>query len=241
VAASYFGSEADFSRLLGQNASYYLIGRHRPAAKRFVLARSTRIGVQSAFGKTVIVEPNETPPPGTSLIPLPERFLSGGGNSHRGFGLNQAGPRDLKTGFPLGGSALFLNQFEWRLPPPDLPFFANNLSFALFHDVGNVFAKPVDMVKNLLRWRQKNPDLCLHQSTYTQCDFNYMSHAVGVGVHYKTPIGPVRLDFGYNLNPPAFPSFQTVTNEVNGESTATQFVPQRASHFNFFFSIGQAF
>ncbi len=241
VAASYFGSEADFSRILVQNSNYYLIGRHRPAAKRFVLARSTRIGLQSAFGNTVIVEPNETPPASASLIPLPERFLSGGGNSHRGFGLNQAGPRDLKTGFPLGGSALFLNQFEWRLPPPDLPFVGDNLSFALFHDMGNVFAKPSDMANNLLRWRQKNADLCLHQSTYTQCDFNYISHAVGVGVHYKTPIGPIRLDFGYNLNPPAFPSFQTVTNDRNGQSTATQFVPQRASHFNLFFSIGQAF
>ena len=241
VAASYFGSEADFSRILVQNSNYYLFGRHRPAAKRFVLARSTRIGLQSAFGKTVIVEPNETPPANASLIPLPERFLSGGGNSHRGFGLNQAGPRDLKTGFPLGGSALFLNQFEWRLPPPDLPFVGDNLSLALFHDMGNVFAKPSDMANNLLRWRQKNADLCLHQNTYTQCDFNYISHAVGVGVHYKTPIGPIRLDFGYNVNPPAFPSFQTVTNDVNGQSTATQFVPQRASHFNFFFSIGQAF
>ena len=42
-----------------------------------------------------------------------------------------------------------------------------------------------------------------------------VSHAVGIGVHYKTPIGPIRLDFGYNLNPPAFPSFQSVTNTVN--------------------------
>ncbi len=241
VAASYFGSEADFSRILLQNSSYYNIGKNRPPAKRFVFARSTRLGIQNPFGKTVILEPNENPPSGASLIPLPERFLSGGGNSHRGFGLNQAGPRDLKTGFPLGGSALFLNQLELRLPPVDLPYVGNNVSFAVFHDMGNVFAKPADMFDNLFRWHQKNPELCLHQDTSTQCDFNYISHAVGIGVHYKTPIGPVRLDFGYNLNPPAFPSFQTVTNTVNDVSTTTQFVPQRASHFNFFFSIGQAF
>jgi len=134
-----------------------------------------------------------------------------------------------------------LNQLEWRLPPVDLPFVGDNVSFAFFHDMGNVFAKPSDMTSNLLRWRQKNPEVCIHQDTYTQCDFNYISHAVGVGVHYKTPIGPIRLDFGYNLNPPAFPSFSTVTNSVNDTSTQTQFVPQRASHFNFFFSIGQAF
>jgi outer membrane protein insertion porin family len=241
VAASYFGSEADFSRILFQNSTYYTVGKNRPPGKRFVFARSTRVGIQNPFGKTVILEPNENPPIGASLIPLPERFLSGGGNSHRGFGLNQAGPRDLKTGFPLGGSALFLNQLELRLPPVDLPYVGNNISFAVFHDMGNVFAKPADMVDNLLRWRQKDPDLCLHQDTYTQCDFNYVSHAVGLGVHYKTPIGPIRLDFGYNLNPPAFPSFQTVTNTVNDASSSTQFVPQRASHFNFFFSIGQAF
>jgi len=241
VAARYFGSEADFSRILLQNSTYHQFGKNRPPEKRFVFARSTRIGIQNPFGKTVILEPDETPPTDATLIPLPERFLSGGGNSHRGFGLNQAGPRDLKTGFPLGGSALFLNQLELRLPPVDLPYLGNNVSFAVFHDMGNVFAKPADMVDNLFRWRQKDPDLCMHQDTYAQCDFNYVSHAVGVGVHYKTPIGPIRLDFGYNLNPPAFPSFQTVTNTVNDVSSSTQFVPQRASHFNFFFSIGQAF
>ena len=240
VAASFFGSEADFSRTLIQNSNYYLIGKHRPATKRFVLARSTRVGVQIPFGQTVILEPAEllTAPADVNLIPLPERFLSGGGNSHRGFGLNQAGPRDLKTGFPVGGSALFLNQFELRLPPADMPFFGNNLSFALFHDMGNVFPKASDMVDNLFRWRQRNSDLCMHEATYTQCDFNYISHAVGVGLHYKTPIGPIRLDFGYNLNPPKFPSFQTET--VNDQPVDV-FVPQRASHFNFFFSIGQAF
>jgi outer membrane protein insertion porin family len=243
VAGSYFGSEADFSRILVQNASYHAFGKHRPEAKRFVFARSTHVGVQTPFGSTVILEPSEllTAPSGVDLIPLPERFLSGGGNSHRGFGLNQAGPRDLKTGFPVGGSALFLNQLELRLPPADLPFVGDNISFAIFHDMGNVFAKANDMADHLFRWRQKNPDACLHQDTYTQCDFSYISHAVGVGVHYKTPIGPVRFDFGYNLNPPAFPSFNTVINDVNGQSTSTQFVPQRASHFNFFFSIGQAF
>ncbi|HST09546.1 MAG TPA: POTRA domain-containing protein, partial [Terriglobales bacterium] len=241
VAASYFGSEADFSRILFQNSTYHTLGKNRPPGKRFVFARSTRIGIQNPFGETVTIEPDEAPPNGASLIPLPERFLSGGGNSHRGFGLNQAGPRDLKTGFPLGGSALFLNQLELRLPPVDLPYVGNNISFAIFHDMGNVFAKPGDMFDKIFRWRQKDPDLCLHESTYTQCDFNYVSHAVGIGVHYKTPIGPIRLDFGYNLNPPAFPSFQTVTNTVNDASSSTQFVPQRASHINFFFSIGQAF
>jgi len=43
--------------------------------------------------------------------PLPERFFAGGGTSLRGFALNQAGPRDVCTGFPVGGQAmLILNQ-----------------------------------------------------------------------------------------------------------------------------------
>ena len=239
LAASYFGSEADFSRLLGQNATYYAFGHY--LGRRFVLARSTRVGIQNAFGSTVILEPDEPVPTGASLIPLPERFLSGGGNSHRGFGLNQAGPRDLVSGFPLGGSALFLNQLELRLPAVDLPFLQDNLNFVVFHDMGNVFAKSSDMVNNIFRWSQRHPSVCMHEETYTQCDFNYISHALGLGVHYKTPIGPIRFDFGYNLNPPAYPSFQTVTNEVNGVSTTTQFFPRQAAHFNFFFSIGQSF
>ena len=208
-----------------------------------MLARSTRVGLQLPFGNTLALEPAEAlnPPPDATLIPLPERFLSGGGNSHRGFGLNQAGPRDLNTGFPVGGSALFLNQLELRMPPVDLPLTQDNLSFAIFHDMGNVFPKASDMVDHFFRWRQHNPGVCEHQDTYTQCDLNYISHAIGVGVHYKTPIGPVRLDVGYNLNPPVFPSFQTITNSVNNISTSTQFYPLHASHFNFFFSIGQAF
>ncbi|MGK4302248.1 BamA/TamA family outer membrane protein, partial [Klebsiella pneumoniae] len=52
-----------------------------------------------------------TPPPIQEVIPLPERFFAGGGTSIRGFGLNQAGPRDPCSGFPVGGLAILaLNQ-----------------------------------------------------------------------------------------------------------------------------------
>jgi outer membrane protein insertion porin family len=246
VASSYFGSEADFSSILTQNSTYHAFGKNRPTEKKFVFARSLRIGVETAFGNTAILppgqacpNPTETTCPSTTVIPLAERFFTGGGNSHRGFGLNQAGPRDPTTGFPVGGSALFLNNVEMRFPPTTLPFFQDNLSFAVFEDAGNIFTDGRSMLDNLLRWRQKDPQLCLQQSTATQCDYSYISHAVGVGVRYKTPIGPVRFDFGYNLNPPAFPSTQTVTNSA-GQSVST-FVPQHASHFNVYFSIGQSF
>jgi outer membrane protein assembly complex protein YaeT len=259
VASSYFGSEADFSSILTQNSTYHAFGKNRPTEKKFVFARSLRIGVETAFGNTAILPPGQACPNSATnctIIPLAERFFSGGGNSHRGFGLNQAGPRDPTTGFPVGGSALFLNNVELRLPPTTLPFFQDNLGFAIFEDAGNVFTDGRNMLDNLLRWRQKNPQLCLQPSTVSQCDFSYVSHAVGVGVRYKTPIGPVRFDFGYNLNPPAFPSCQAATSfngqatssycvnnttGTNGTSTLPYFVPQHASHFNVYFSIGQSF
>jgi len=137
-----------------------------------------------------------------------------------------------------------------------LPYLKDNASFALFEDAGNVFTDGSNMLDNLLRWRQKSPANCLQEATANQCDFSYVSHAVGLGVRYKTPIGPVRFDFGYNLNPPAFPSCQAtpsatgqatsaycVKNTVgqNGISSLPYFLPQHASHFNVYFSIGQSF
>ena len=225
VAASYFGSEADFSRILGQNSTYYTLGKSRPPNKRFVFARSTRLGIQNPFGKTVIFSNLTRLLPTASLIPLPERFLSGGGNSHRGFGLNQAGPRDLITEFPVWWMRRQrLVSEPARIAPAARRFCLMSAATSASPSSttwGTSLSKPADMFDNLVRWRQKDPDLCLHQATYTQCDFNYVSHAVGIGVHYKTPIGPIRLDFGYNLNPPAFPSFQSVTNTVNEVSSST--------------------
>ncbi len=172
------------------------------------------IGVEIPYGNTFMPQPGAQclePQPGQpACLPLAERFFAGGGNSHRGFGLNQAGPRDPNTGFPLGGTALFVNNIELRMPPPTLPFFQDNISFVIFHDAGNVFGNAHDLFHNLLRWSQKNPGLCMQPGTATQCDYSYISHAIGVGVRYKTPVGPVRFDFGYNLNPPAFP----VCNDV---------------------------
>jgi outer membrane protein insertion porin family len=260
VASSYFGSQADFSRLLIQNATYYAFGKNRRPEKQFVIARSTRVGIENAFGNTSILppgqgcpDPTQTNCPGATVIPLAERFLAGGGNSHRGFGLNQAGPRDPVTGFPLGGSALFLNNLELRFPPTTLPYVQDNISFALFWDAGNVFVDGRSMLDNLLRWKQKDSQLCLQNSPAAkQCDFSYVSSALGIGLRYRTPIGPVRFDFGYNLNPPAFPSCQA-TPSTSGQAPSTDyclpnsnktlpyFVPQHESHFNVYFSIGQTF
>ena len=121
---------------------------------------------------------------------------------------------------------MFVNNLELRLPPLSLPIVQDNLSLAIFHDAGNIFVSGHDMTHNLLRWSQKDPQLCEQDSTARQCDYSYISHAIGIGIRYKTPIGPVRFDVGYQLNP--IPGLI-----VNGE-------PQ-SRRWRIHFSIGQAF
>jgi outer membrane protein assembly complex protein YaeT len=241
VASSYFGSEADFSRVLIKNSTYHTFFRNRSTGSGFVFARSTTVGVENPFANTVLLDPSQSVVTGEALIPLPERFYSGGGNSHRGFGLNQAGPRDPFTGFPVGGSAVFLNSLEMRFPNVRVPILEDNIGFTVFHDMGNVFARPQEMLPSLGRFHQPNEQACLSYVTHLQCNYNYASHAIGLGVRYQTPIGPLRFDFGYNLNPPYFPSFTNITTNPASGQAVGQFGFQRAGHFNFSFSVGQSF
>ncbi|HEV2398953.1 MAG TPA: POTRA domain-containing protein [Candidatus Sulfotelmatobacter sp.] len=255
ASSAHFGSEADFGRALAQNSTYQAFGGKGKTGHQYVFARSTTIGLQQPFNGTRVRPPgacvtnpqtNESFCQGFPLIPLPEQFFAGGGNSHRGFGLNQAGPRDPTSGFPVGGTALFVNNMELRFPTTSLPLLGEGFGFAIFHDMGNVFTAPHDMLKGLMRWHQQDPRQCLSGSTSnSQCmtnfnnnGYDYTSHALGIGVRYKTPIGPLRFDFGYNLNPTRF--FQTVTIVGKTQST-TQTVTQQLRHFNVFFSIGQPF
>ncbi len=221
VASGVFGSEAAFGRFSGQNTTYYAF--HKRHDREWVLARNTRIGVAEPFGNT-------------QSLPLPERFFAGGAGSHRGFALNQAGPRDLTTGQPLGGNAVFINNIEVRTPPLLIPFVADNMSLAFFHDMGNVFSTVSEMFHGAVRFQQPHKELCTSAATASLCEFGYISQALGTGVRYKTPVGPVRLDFGYNLNPPVFPVFTT-----DPATKITTFSSQTLRHFNFYFSIGQTF
>ena len=74
-------------------------------------------------------------------------------------------------------------------------------------------------------------------------DFNYMVHAAGFGIRYRTPVGPLRFDLAYSINPPKYNGFagsyvQLVQCSTLGNCQASL---QQISHFQFFFSIGQAF
>ena len=67
-----------------------------------------------------------------------------------------------------------------------------------------------------------------------------------LGLRYHTPVGPIRFDFSYNLNPPIYPvninyGISTPSpNPLNSRLRAGPYLGQ-APHINFFFSLGQAF
>ena len=213
AAPHFLGTETNFGRILGRNATYYPIG------KKYVLARATSFGIVHPFGN--VADP-------LTAIPLAEHFFSGGATSERGFPDLQAGPRDLTTGFPLGGTALLMNQTEFRFP-----LWGENIGGVLFHDMGNVYSSV-----SAISFRTDQHGLT---------DFDYMNHAVGFGIRYRTPIGPVRVDLAYSINPPRFIGFAGSFDDLLSAGLmpcSTQpynCIPQSISHFQFFFSIGQTF
>ena len=138
-----------------------------------VFANSLRLGLASPFSG--------------SFVPTSQLFFSGGGTSLRGFPIDRAGPQRLvpfcnvlpATGcvdvtVPVGGRQLFILNSEARFPLG----ITKLLGGAVFYDGGNVYS-------------------AINLSNFVD---NY-SNTVGVGLRYATPIGPIRIDFGRNLNP----------------------------------------
>ncbi len=107
----------------------------------------------------------------TDEIPLPERFFNGGEASVRSFREDELGPKD-SSGDPIGGEGATTLNLELRRP------IIGNLGAALFADAGNVALDVQDYL-----------------------DFDGFRFAVGVGLRYSLPIGPLRIDLGVNPNP----------------------------------------
>ena len=168
---------------------------------------------------------------GLAEIPLGERLFAGGATSNRAFPDYQAGPRDTETGFPLGGSAMLFHSTEVRFP-----LIGDNIGGVFFHDMGNVYSSISDV------------SFRYHQRDFQ--DFNYLVHAFGFGIRYRTPVGPIRVDFSYSPNSPHFVGFSGTRDQLlscNPNLPPAQNpaycvgVPQRINTFQFHFSLGQTF
>lgn len=123
-----------------------------------------------------------------SFVPTSQLYFSGGGTSLRGFPIDEAGPQRLvpfcnvlqnqsgcvNVTVPVGGRQLFLLNSEVRFPLRLI----KNLGGVVFYDGGNVYS-------------------AINFNNFTS---NY-TNTVGVGLRYATPIGPIRIDLGHNLNP----------------------------------------
>ncbi len=146
---------------------------YKPIKAGIIWANSVRLGVAQ--------------PLAGSHVPVSELFFSGGGSTLRGFPLNGAGPQrtipvcgnptDTTTctqiTVPEGGKELFIVNSEIRIPVP----LKKGLGVAAFYDGGNVF----------------------QHVGFGDFRKNYTS-TVGIGLRYSTPVGPVRIDLGHNLN-----------------------------------------
>lgn len=169
--------ELDFnSTKLGSSVDFAkLTGQaayYKQTFHNIVWANSLRIG---------LAQPNAN-----SRVPLSEEFFTGGGNSLRGFPLDGAGPQrpvsisgngcttDCTIQVPSGGNELLIINSEARIPLP----FKKGLGMVAFYDGGNVF-----------------PSVGFHDFT------SLYSNNVGLGLRYATPVGPVRIDLGRNLDP----------------------------------------
>jgi outer membrane protein insertion porin family len=162
---------------LGSSANFTRLFGQFATYKSFhsvVFANSIRLGLAKAFA--------------SSFIPTSQLFFAGGGTTLRGFPIDEAGPQRIipfctglqnQTGcvnvtVPVGGNELFILNSEIRFP---LKIF-KPLGGVLFYDGGNVYSA--------INW----PNFV---TNYT--------NTIGVGLRWATPIGPIRIDLGHNVNP----------------------------------------
>ncbi len=106
----------------------------------------------------------------SSKVPIYERFYAGGAYTIRGYHERIIGPYDPASKDPIGGEAMLIGNIEYLYPV------VNPIKAAVFYDVGNVWEK----ISNFASGGYKA--------------------GFGFGVRLKTPIGPVRLDYGWPLN-----------------------------------------
>lgn len=196
LAAPFIGSEVGYLKGFTQVSAF----RALDAGARTVIAGRAMLGVARAFAPTVVV----VGPGGTAIeavvedLPASQRFFAGGSTSVRGFQLDRLGVDEIvdPNGLSLGGNGVIIANLEVRRVVTRL--LGRDLGVVGFLDGGNVFRRAGDL------------------------DLGRLRGTTGFGVRYDSPIGPLRLDFGFK--------FQTRTYSGNPESG-----------WEYHLSIGEAF
>jgi outer membrane protein assembly factor BamA len=172
------GSEVGFAKSFMQAFAY----RRLPGAAKLTLAAGVRLGLAKGFERLVPrLDASGRPitlPDGTPIVdvvtdvPASERYFAGGDSTVRGFVLDRLGTEDTinDQGFPTGGNGLVVLNAELRTP------YWKGLGGVGFLDAGNVFRRASDV------------------------SFGELRPAPGFGLRYRSPLGPLRVDVGFNLD-----------------------------------------
>jgi outer membrane protein insertion porin family len=110
---------------------------------------------------------------GDGIVPIYEKFFLGGINSLRAFDSGDVSPRDPATGDRIGGEKMVLFNAE--------------LLFPIIEDMG---------VRGVLFFDMGNSYL-----DFSDITFDSLKKDVGGGIRWFSPMGPIRIEWGYNLDP----------------------------------------
>lgn len=176
LAMRAIGSEFGFAKVLGQAFVY----KQLESAPRFVLAGGARLGLLRGFARDVVVVDDSGNPVLAAGVPVTtrvedvhvsQRFFSGGSTTVRGFQQDRLGAPDIldTDGLSNGGNGLVLFNAEVRAS------IIREIAIAAFVDTGNVFSK------------------------VSAIHFADLRTAVGTGIRYHSPIGPLRFDVGWKV------------------------------------------
>ncbi len=210
VALRQLGGNLSFNKLQASYRTYYKLNAFRST----VLAANATLGLANLFnprdrdGNGAINEIDLT-------LPISERFFSGGSNTLRGFGFEEAGPRtvvipegtfldqDKNPVFlnpftvPVGGNALAIINLEARVPV------SKTLQAVPFYDGGNVFRRIGDLFGSGDDTPIPPGDV-LAAINAANLRAHWI-HTLGLGFRIQTPFGgALAIDFGYMMNPPEF-------------------------------------
>jgi outer membrane protein insertion porin family len=122
-------------------------------------------------------------------LPVYEKFYLGGIDTIRGYKYAEISPRDPSTGDRIGGDKFQFFNAEWRFPL----YKKAGLQGVLFCDSGNVYGTG-------------------GSPTY----FASMKTSIGTGIRWYSPMGPLRIEWGYNLNPSPWQRHSAIDFSVGG-------------------------